>query len=134
MKEPWTGSIDAIYKMKSIFEEVTGITVNIEVGNIRQDYGPVINKTLAQILQEAFTNSVRHGQASRILIHFWEFPGELTMTVTDNGIGAQTVVKRIGLGGMEERLAAVGGNLEVIAPEEGGFRLRVRIPYNGNLQ
>jgi signal transduction histidine kinase len=115
--------------MKSIFEEVTGIKVDIEVGNIRQSYGRTINKILARILQEAFTNSIRHGKATYILIHFWEFPEELTMTVTDNGIGTQTIVKRIGLAGMEERLAELGGNLEVSSPEDGGFRIRVRIPF-----
>jgi signal transduction histidine kinase len=132
MEEPWAGSIDAIYQMKSIFEEVTGIKVDIEIGNIRQSYGRTINKVLARILQEAFTNSIRHGKASYILIHFWEFSKELTMTVTDNGIGTQTVVKRIGLAGMEERLAAVGGNLEAYSPEDGGFRIRVRIPFAAN--
>jgi signal transduction histidine kinase len=132
MEEPWAGSIDAIYQMKSIFEEVTGIKVDIEIGNIRQTYGRTINKILARILQEAFTNSIRHGKASYIIIHFWEFPEELTMTVTDNGIGTQTVVKRIGLAGMEERLAVVGGNLEAYSPEDGGFRIRVRIPFAAN--
>jgi signal transduction histidine kinase len=130
IEEPWTGSIDAVYQMKSIFENVTGVKVEIETGNIRQSYGRTINKVLIKILQEAFTNSIRHGKASYILIHFWEFAEELTMTVTDNGMGTQMVVKRIGLAGMEERLAAVGGNLETSLPEGGGFRIRVRIPFS----
>jgi signal transduction histidine kinase len=50
------------------------------------------------------------------------------MLVSDNGIGAQNVVKGIGLAGMEERLAMVGGTLEISSPEDGGFRLRVEIP------
>ena len=128
MQEPWDGSIDVIYKMKSIFEDITGIKVEVESGNIRQNYGKNINKVLVRILQEAFTNSIRHGKANHILIHFWELPNELTMTVTDNGIGSQTIVKRIGLAGMEERLATVGGNIEISSPIEGGFRIRVRIP------
>ena len=128
MQEPWAGSIDAIFQIKSIFEDVTGIKVDVEIGNIRQSYGRTIYKVLARILQEAFTNSIRHGKASYILIHFWEFPEELTMTVTDNGIGSQTIVKKIGLAGMEERLAEIGGSIEVSSPQEGGFRIRVKIP------
>jgi signal transduction histidine kinase len=128
MQDPMSGSIDTVYQMKAIFEEVTGIKVEIESGNMRHDYGRMINTVLTRIIQEAFTNSIRHGQASRILIHFWEFPDQLTMTVTDNGIGARHIVKGIGLAGMEERLAAVGGTLEVSSPEDGGFRLRVAIP------
>ena len=128
LQDPASGSIDTVYEMKTIFQEVTGIQVDIESGNMKHDYGPTINTVLTRIVQEAFTNSIRHGQASRILINFWEFPECLTMTVSDNGIGARHIVKGIGLAGMEERLAAVGGAMEVFSPEDGGFRLKVTIP------
>jgi len=128
MEDPVSGSIDAVFKMKAIFQEVTGIHVDIESGNMKRNYGPTVNAVLTRIVQEAFTNSIRHGQASRILIHFWEFPESLTMTVSDNGMGAQQVVKGIGLAGMEERLTTVGGSLEAYSPENGGFRLKVIIP------
>jgi signal transduction histidine kinase len=135
LQDPMSGSIDTLFRMKSIFEEVTGIRVEIESGNMRQDYGSAVNRVLTRIVQEAFTNSVRHGKASIIQIHFWEFPadaaaaaGILTMTVSDNGIGTRQVVKGIGLAGMEERLVGVGGTMEVLSSEDGGFRLRVKIP------
>jgi signal transduction histidine kinase len=128
LQDPVPGSIDAIFQMKTIFEEVTGISVDIESGNMKHDYGPTVNKVLTRIIQEAFTNSVRHGQASHILIQFWEFPSSLSMTVSDNGIGVRHIVKGIGLAGMEERVAAVGGTLEAYSPEDGGFRLKVTIP------
>ena len=128
LEDPVSGSIDTVFEMKTIFQEVTGIHVDIESGNMRHDYGSTVNSVLTRIVQEAFTNSIRHGQATKILIHFWEFPDSLTMTVTDNGIGAKQIVKGIGLAGMEERLAAVGGTLEVFSPEDGGFRLKVVIP------
>ncbi|MDR1174615.1 MAG: hypothetical protein LBK83_03990 [Treponema sp.] len=128
LQDPAMGSIDAIYEMKNIFEEVTGIRVDIESGNMKHDYGSTVNRALTRIIQEAFTNSIRHGQASRILIQFWEFPSNLIMMVSDNGIGVRYIVKGIGLAGMEERLAVLGGSLEVYSPEDGGFRLKVIIP------
>ncbi|MDR3191601.1 MAG: histidine kinase, partial [Treponema sp.] len=93
LQDPVSGSIDAVYQMKSIFEEVTGIRVEIESGNMRHDYGAAVNTALTRIVQEAFTNSVRHGKATRIVIQFWEFPGNLTMIVSDNGIGSRRIVK-----------------------------------------
>ncbi|MDR1948861.1 MAG: histidine kinase [Spirochaetaceae bacterium] len=128
LQDPVSGSIDTIYEMKTIFEEVTGIKVEIESGNMRHDYGRTVNTVLTRIVQESFTNSIRHGQASLIVIQFWEFPGYLTMTVSDNGIGARHIVKGIGLAGMEERLATVGGTMDIVSPEDGGFRLKIAIP------
>jgi signal transduction histidine kinase len=128
LQDPVSGSIDTVYQMKAIFEEVTGIKVDIESGNMKHDYGQGINMALTRIIQEAFTNSIRHGQATHIRIQFWDFPGYLSMTVADNGIGARHIVKGIGLAGMEERLASLGGTLSVSSPEDGGFRLRVVIP------
>jgi signal transduction histidine kinase len=128
IQEPCAKSVETVYELKTIFEEVTGISVEIEWGNIRYEYGPTVNQVLGRIIQEAFTNAIRHGKASRIQIQFWEFPHELSMTVTDNGVGASFIVKGIGLAGMEERLAAVGGRLELSVPPEGGFCLGITIP------
>jgi signal transduction histidine kinase len=128
IQAPGSGSIETIYEMKLIFEEVTGIKVEIETGNIKFDYGHEVNGSLIRIIQEGFTNSVRHGKASKIIIRFWEFPGTLEMLLRDNGIGAPNIVKGIGIAGMEERLAVLGGKLEVSSPEDGGFALKVTIP------
>lgn len=130
IKEPLFRSIDTIYQLKKIFEEVTGIHIVIEIGNIKQNYGLTVNTVLVRALQEAFTNSVRHGRATHIEIQFWEFPDYLSMTVTDNGIGSKKIVKGIGLAGMEERLMKVGGTLETLSPVEGGFRLVITIPLS----
>jgi signal transduction histidine kinase len=128
LQAPSSNAVETVYQMKSIFEEVTGITVEIETGNMKRDYGTTVNSIIARIVQEAFTNSIRHGKASRIQIQFWEFPGSLSMTVTDNGTGARQIVKGIGLAGMEERLAAVGGSLSVSSSSGDGFCLKVEIP------
>jgi signal transduction histidine kinase len=128
IQEPYAKSVETVYQLKTIFEDATGIRVDIEWGNMKIEYGPVINKILARIIQESFTNSVRHGKATHIVIRFWEFNHKLSMIVTDNGIGAQVIVKGIGLAGMEERLHSVGGKIDVALPPEGGFRLIITIP------
>lgn len=128
VQDPFFQSIDTVYQLKKIFEEVTGIRVVIESGNMKKNYGKELNAVLIRTVQEAFTNAVRHGRATRIDILFWEFPDYLSMTVCDNGIGSKEIVKGIGLAGMEERLVKLNGSLQVTSPDEGGFRLTVRIP------
>jgi signal transduction histidine kinase len=128
IQDPFSRGIDAIYQMKRIFEDVTGIRVEIETGNMRSDYGPTVNSVLSRIIQESFTNAVRHGNATRIGVQFWEFPQSLTMMVSDNGKGATQIIKGIGMAGMEERVMAAGGTLQAYSPENGGFHLKVEIP------
>lgn len=129
--EPYAKTVETIYQLKLIFEEVTGINVNIEWGNIRSEYSPTVNKIITRIIQESFTNAVRHGMATNIMIQIWEFEETLSMTVTDNGIGASSIVTGIGLAGIEERLETIGGKLKVSLPQDGGFRLEIRIPIIG---
>ena len=127
-KMPYYNTIDTISQIKSIFEDVTGIKVDVVWGNINHDYNSKINNTITRLIQEAFTNSIRHGQASFIQIHFYESNGELVIMIKDNGKGSSSIVKGIGLAGMEERLDLVQGKLSFSAPPEGGFRLTAVIP------
>ena len=121
-------SIDSIYQIARIFGETTHIEVQVEIGNMERDYGQYINRTLCRIVQEALTNAIRHGRASKVMIQFWVSHGSLCMIVSDNGVGSKQVVKGIGLAGMEERLAPLGGSIQTSTPEEGGFRLTINIP------
>ncbi len=127
-------SIESIYRLKVLFETTTNISVDIEAGNTKKDYGPQITYILTRCVQEAFTNAVRHGHATHILIHLWQIDNHLSMTVTDNGSGSKGIVKGIGLAGMEERLSEVHGTLSASTPAEGGFRIEIRIPLDSGFQ
>lgn len=122
---------DTIYTMKKIFEEVMRINVEVDTGNIKNNYGQAINGSVARVIQESFTNSIRHGYATRIHIQLWErYNGFLTMTISDNGKGTADIVKGIGLAGMEERVSRLGGVIDFYCPEDGGFRINVEIPLS----
>lgn len=128
IQSPVENSLDALVEIRNIFQKVTGITVVMDKGNMRSDYGRTINKILIRTMQEALTNAVRHGLATYVSVYFREDGDCLYMTVKDNGIGSKKVVKGIGLAGMEERLSAVGGKLSAGDSAEGGFKLEIMIP------
>jgi signal transduction histidine kinase len=128
LQQTGSGGVDAIFEMKLILEEITDMKIDIDTGNIRNNYSPDVNRLLVRIMQEAFTNSVRHGKATRIVISLWDLQDSLRITVRDNGIGAENIVKGIGFAGMEDRLVQAGGKFEAFAPDDGGFCLRVTIP------
>ena len=128
VESPVENSLDALFEIKSIFQKVTGISVDLDRGNMKSDYGRTINKILIRTMQEGLTNAVRHGLATYVAVFFREDGDYLFMTVKDNGIGSKQVVKGIGLAGMEERLAKVGGTLFAGDSADGGFKLEIQIP------
>ena len=72
-----------------------------------------------RVAQEALANVVKHAQASRARIRLrYHKNGEMSLLVCDNGRGftkGQLTTERLGLVGMHERLAAVGGHLQMRA-------------------
>jgi signal transduction histidine kinase len=120
--------IAAIYKIKSVFERVTGIQVSIEAGNMPPSFGDEIDMAVYRVVQEALTNAMRHGRASHVWVHFWIVDDHLELKVQDDGLGAKDIVKGIGLSGMEERIHHLGGTIQAGNAPEGGFKLLVHIP------
>ncbi len=120
--------IAAIFKIKTVFERVTGIEVAVEAGNMPPSFGDEIDLAVYRIVQEALTNAMRHGRATRVTVQFWIEDGSLELCVQDDGLGAKEIAKGIGLTGMEERVGKLGGTVSAENAVEGGFRLRVRIP------
>ncbi len=120
--------IAAIYKIKSVFERVTGIKVDIEAGNMPPSFGDEIDMAVYRVVQEALTNAMRHGRASHVWIQFWIVEGQLQLSVQDDGLGSIDIVKGIGLSGMEERIKHVGGTIRAGNAPEGGFKVLIHIP------
>ena len=94
---------------------------------------------LYRIAQEAITNAAKHAGASRISLSvaMREIPaalcdgrsGTIELIVEDDGQPNDRPVKAgMGLLGMRERVAAMGGVLKFEARPGGGFALRVLIP------
>jgi signal transduction histidine kinase len=121
-------STRAIFKIVSIFRKVAGIEIELNLGNLPHFLSQDLNLALYRTVQEALTNAVRHGKATRVRVNFWVQGQELRLTIADNGKGAFEVVKGIGLTGMEERFGALGGAVSVGRAPEGGFSLSVQVP------
>lgn len=109
------------------FEKVCGVSVRLELTNTRSSYGHRIDSTLYRMVQEGMTNAFHHGRATRITIILSEVEEGLSVRIRDNGTGAQTVKKGIGLNGMEERVAEAGGWMHYQTGDH-GFEISAQIP------
>lgn len=85
---------------------------------------------LAMVLREAVTNIIRHSGASRAQIEFSRENGDFRMSVADDGRGGECEAGN-GIRGMRERLAVVGGALEIEG--RNGCRLTALVPAAGEV-
>jgi two-component system, LuxR family, sensor kinase FixL len=96
---------------------------------------PFLSETTAthlyRIAQEAITNAVKHGKATRIDIRCAIAQGFLELTVADDGTGIPADAMEsdgLGLHIMNYRARAIGGDLSVVACPNGGTLVRCQAP------
>jgi PAS domain S-box-containing protein len=79
---------------------------------------------------EAITNASKHARASRIEVALECTRGWASVEVADDGVGGAAGNGGTGLAGLQDRLAIVGGSLDVCSTPGAGTRVRARIPLS----
>jgi signal transduction histidine kinase len=82
------------------------------------------------VVAEALTNVARHAQAHSARVSIVRAGDELTVEVSDNGVGGADLAAGSGLSGLQDRLAAIGGTLRLVSPVGAGTHLRATIPVS----
>lgn len=90
-----------------------------------------------RIINELFTNIIRHSQADHVSFDFNCSKNDLLLIVEDNGVGIPTEKiissKSLGLIGIRERLRPWNGNMVIGNKSSKGTRIEIRLPnYNSN--
>ncbi|MDC7224007.1 MAG: sensor histidine kinase [Spirochaetales bacterium] len=124
---PDNRGLTAITKLIKTFETSTGMKVNLQYGEVPLPFTEEIDRIIYRTVQEAITNSFRHGMADTIDIMFWEEEGLISLLIRDNGKGAPSVKEGLGLTGMRERLERIGGTVHYGNGPK-GFQVRAALP------
>jgi signal transduction histidine kinase len=107
------------------------LTVEVSVEGEQRPLPATVDVSAYRIVQEALTNALKHGAASRADVHLRYWPDELEVEVVDDGTkngGAAATSGGLGLIGMRERAALHGGQLSAGPATGGGFAVRVKLP------
>lgn len=128
----------AVTGMRShgVLAECASARVALESAQVHFEYeadaltlAPAVESVLAFALREAATNVIRHAQAHRCRARLRRTGDEVRLEFEDDGCGGVRAEGN-GISGMRERLAEVGGTLEVESPLGGGTRLIVTAPID----
>jgi signal transduction histidine kinase len=114
-----------------------GLTVDLDMTSAPEAVPPAVGHAGYRIVQEGLTNVLRHSTAAHARVRIGREEGALLVEVLDDGqtrpgTGTGTGAGH-GLLGMRERAAALGGTCEARRMPGGGWRVRARIPIEGEV-
>ncbi len=126
------GLVPAIERLVETFREHTGLEVHLEPQLGAERLPSDVETTLYRITQEALTNVVKHAQARHVSIVLTRREGSVAAVIEDDGRGLGSGDDSSGLGllGMRERIALVGGRLEVESSPGSGTTLSIEVPIS----
>jgi signal transduction histidine kinase len=125
------GLVPALKRLTETFGEQTGIQVDLEPRLGDERLPSELETALYRITQEALTNVVKHAQAKSVSIVLTRREGSIMALIEDDGRGftpGETRDGGLGMLGMQERIALVGGQLTVESSRGGGTTLAVEVP------
>jgi PAS domain S-box-containing protein len=104
-----------------------GVPVLVDCG-LAERLAPDVESALYYCAAEAITNVVRHADATRAEVRLRRADGVVALEVSDDGAGGARPGGGSGLGGLADRLAVVGGRLDVDSEQGRGTVLRATVP------
>ena len=125
------GLVPAVERLTDTFREQTGLHVELEAQLGDERLSRAAETALYRMIQEAFTNVVKHSGAGRVSVLLQRQDGTARAVVEDDGAGFDPAAVRedaLGLEGMRERLALVGGRLRIESSSGTGTTLVAEVP------
>jgi PAS domain S-box-containing protein len=130
------GLLTGVDNLINRLRKTTGLKIetSIQIGELHVEETVAVN--LYRIVQEAFTNIVKHAKCDSVLFEMALVDGRLGVTIKDNGKGfnleevRQGEIEQRGMGLfiMEERSKAMGGRLHIFSAPNQGTELCVEVP------
>jgi signal transduction histidine kinase len=92
---------------------------------------PHVETAIYFVVAEALTNVAKHSGATRASVGVWMENGGVEVRIEDDGVGGAHLAKGSGLAGLNQRVLAADGRLEVSSPEAGPTVISAWLPVGG---
>jgi signal transduction histidine kinase len=127
----------AIRWYASRLQEHADLSIRVDIDGEECELDDAMKISIFRIIQESLNNIVKHAQAAHVNIHLHFDEKNVRIGIIDNGVGFerdQVQQKRtnrpsLGLAGMEERAALLGGTVTIQSRPGYGTRVEAMIPY-----
>lgn len=135
------GLVAAVTRHVQEFADLHGIAVDLRIEGLDGKPLPALfQTTVYRVLQEALTNVAKHARARSVHVRLVRDRSAVELRVRDDGIGRDPTDRaeaatgdrrRLGLQGMRERAALLGGSVDVASRRGAGTTITVHLPLRG---
>lgn len=122
---------DLMTQLSGLSSQFEGTPVHLQI-NFCNPLHPSLEAKAHEIyaiVRESVTNAIRHGDAQDIYVLYMQSQDASELHIIDNGKGSEAFQKGMGLKGMEERAALIGGTILCHNISEGGFKVTLSLPH-----
>ncbi len=112
----------------------TGLRISVE-STVGRHLPPQVETVVYRVAQEALTNVTKHAHATSVSVRVSRAGRALRCSIRDDGSGfepaavlARRGARGLGLIGIQERLSAIGGRLDIVSSPGNGTELLLSIP------
>jgi len=118
----------ALYEICAAYRDRLGVIVDASLDEVTVP--PPVEHALLRITQEACANAVRHGNARELAVSMTRQDGHVELAVRDTGTGFDPAAPHAGSGldHIRDRVAELGGTVDVESAPGRGTALTVRVP------
>ena len=111
----------------------TSMDVTVTTDSVPDDLSDDYKTCIYRVVQEALHNCSRHSDATTVRVSVQQKPGTLNFSIQDDGRGFDVAQsKGLGLIGIEERVARLGGRVQIRSAASGGATLSVELPFDAS--
>jgi signal transduction histidine kinase len=122
------GLAPALHEICAAFHDRLGVTVDASLDDVTVP--EPVEHALLRITQEACGNAIRHGNARQLAVSMTRYDGHVKLAVRDFGVGFDPAAPHVGSGlaHIRDRVAELGGTVDIDSAPGRGAALTVRVP------
>ncbi len=136
------GLLPALERLTLDISRIHDVEVSLDTSGLTGSrLGEAVEVTVYRIVQESLNNTVKHAEAHTARVSLSRAGDELVVVIQDDGRGftarpAQKLMAdgHLGLAGMRERAALLGGSLVIESKPGAGTLVRARLPLSSETQ
>ena len=132
--QPGSADVSGLDQLPDLVERSrsAGVPATVAVRGERRVLPPEVDRAGYRIVQEALTNVARHTERASAVVQLEYTRDGLVIQVENDGVAVAPADSPTGVGllGMRERVAALGGRLQAGPRAGGGFSVRAEIPLD----